>query len=235
MGRQRGPGARIPAGRRCRALARQRRADCGSRIPLSRRPPDPAGWLGVGAPRLACVEAGRSRRHARIRGSTVHHRCWDSEAEAGRFASAPTGWTFFLLDGTPSPVAGLTCKIAPLHAYELWPLGVLGPQAPTGPTDGAADVRPGNGANQGPSLLPGASVHEPIVLGSTDDESPDTMARRTARQPKGVRRRGHGHSAQPARGPMAQPASSTHRPRTGASHGHTRGTQAPAGAALSCP
>ena len=77
-------------------------------------------------------------------------------------------------------------------------------------------------------MRPGANVHEPIVLGSTDDESPDTVARRAAGPPKGVRWRGCGASAPPTQRPSAQPASNAHRPRTAASPAYTRDTQATA-------
>ena len=48
--------------------------------------------------------------------------------------------------------------------------------------------RLGNSHDEGPGVRPGANVHKPIILGSIDDESPDTVARMAARQPKSVRR-----------------------------------------------
>ena len=111
-------------------------------------------------------------------------RRWDSEAEADRYASPPPGWTFFLPDDVPWPAARFTCRIAPVHAYQVWLLGALGPLASAGQEGGASDVRRGNSHDEGPGVRPGANVHEPIILGSTDDESPNTVARRAARQPK---------------------------------------------------
>ena len=73
-----------------------------------------------------------------IRGVPVLHcSSWDSEAEANRDANPPPGWTFFLPDSVPGPAAGFTCTIAPVHAYQLCPMGALGPQALTGQADGA--------------------------------------------------------------------------------------------------
>ena len=62
---------------------------------------------------------------------------WDCEAEADLYASPPPGWTFFLPDDVPWPAAGFTCRIAPIHAYQVWPLGALGPWARTRQERGA--------------------------------------------------------------------------------------------------
>ena len=52
---------------------------------------------------------------------------WDNEAEAHRYASAPPGWEFFLPDDVPWPTPGFGVEIRPVHAYQLWALGTLGP------------------------------------------------------------------------------------------------------------
>ena len=76
-------------------------------------------------------------------------------------------------------------------------------------------------------MRPGTDVHTPIVLGSTEDESPDTVARRAARQSKSVRRlRGVSAPAPGRQGP--EPASTTHRPHVGPRSGQLRGTRHPA-------
>ena len=62
---------------------------------------------------------------------------WDSEVEGDRYASPPPGWKFFLPDDVPWPAAGFTCRIAPVHAYQVWPMGALGPWAPAGQEGGA--------------------------------------------------------------------------------------------------
>ena len=80
---------------------------------------------------------------------------------------------FFLPDEVPWPAAGFTCRITPVHAYQLWRLGAPGPQVPTGPEGGASDVRLGNGNDEGPNMRHGANMHEPIILASIDDESPE--------------------------------------------------------------
>ena len=160
---------------------------------------------------------------------------WNSEAEADRYASPPPGWKFFLPDAVPWLAAGFTCRIAPVHTYQVWPLGALGPQAPAGQEGGVSDVCPGNSHDEGPGVCPGANVHEPIILGSTDDESPDTMARRAARQPKIFRKRGPGALAPPAQRPGAKPASSARRPRMAVTPAYTRGTQATAAGAPGRP
>ena len=160
---------------------------------------------------------------------------WDSEAEADRYASPPPGWKFFLPHDVPWPAAGFACRIAPVHAYQVWPLGALGPQAPAGQEGGASDGCPGNSHDEGPGVCPGANVHEPIILGSTDDKSPDTVARRAARQPKSVCRRGRGASAPVAQRPGTQLASIARRPRTSITPAYTRGTQATAAGAPGRP
>ena len=110
---------------------------------------------------------------------------WDNEAEANRYASAPPGWEFFLPDNVPWPTAGFGVEIRPIHAYQLWALGTLGPRGPDG-TDAAPappDVRAGNCSSQGADLRGDSYMRDTIVLGSSSDESADTVARRAARQP----------------------------------------------------
>ena len=87
---------------------------------------------------------------------------WDSEAEAGTSASAP-----------PPPTPQIGVQYAPVHAYELWAMA---------PAPSAPDVSPGHRSAQGPSVQQRANTQEPSVRGSTDDECPETVARRASRQ-----------------------------------------------------
>ena len=140
---------------------------------------------------------------------------WDNEAEAHRYASAPPGWEFFLPDNVPWPTAGSGVEIRPLHAYQLWALGTLGPRGPDG-TDAAPaqpDVRAGNHGGQGADLRGDSDMRDTIVLGSSSDESPDTVACRAARHPREGQRKAHvhrtvarGRSAPAARATRAAPA-----------------------------
>ena len=185
---------------------------------------------------------------------------WDNEAEANRYASAPPGWEFFLPDNVPWPTAGFGVEIRPVHAYQLWALGTLGPRGPDG-TDAAPappDVRAGNRGSQGADLRGDSDMQDTIVLGSSSDESPDTVARRAARHPRESQRRAfvhrtaaRGRSAPAARATRAAPAPkpqpkhaaggaaerqpaaaprSTTVPRVTPARASTRGTQAPGGA-----
>ena len=51
----------------------------------------------------------------------------DSQAEADKYASPPPGWDFHLPDMVPWPALGFATRLAPLHAYQPWPMGALGP------------------------------------------------------------------------------------------------------------
>ena len=184
---------------------------------------------------------------------------WDNEAEAHRYASAPPGWEFFLPDNVPWPTPGFGVEIRPVHAYQLWALGTLGPRGPdgTGAAPAPPDVRAGNHGGQGTGLRGDSDMQETIVLGSSSDESPGTVARRAARHPREGQRKAYvhravarGRSAPAARATRAEPAPkprakraadgaadrraaaprSAAVPRVTPARASTRGTQAPGGA-----
>ena len=185
---------------------------------------------------------------------------WDNEAEAHRYASAPPGWEFFLPDNVPWPTAGFGVEIRPVHAYHLWALSTLGPRGPDGTDTAPAqpDVRAGNHGGQGAGLRGDSDMRDTIVLGSSSDGSPDTVARRAARHPRESQRKAHvhrtvarGRSAPAARATRAAPAPkpqprqaaggaadrraaaaprSVAVPRVTPARASTRGTQAPGGA-----
>ena len=185
---------------------------------------------------------------------------WDNEAEAHRYASAPPGWEFFLPDNVPWPTAGFGAEIRPVHGYQLWALGTLGPRGPDGTDTALAqpDVRAGDHGGQGAGLRGDSYMRDTIVLGSSRDESPDTVARRAARHPRESQRKAHvhrtvarGQSAPAARATRAAPAPkpqpkqaaggaadrraaaaprSAAVPRVTPARASTRGTQAPGGA-----
>ena len=184
---------------------------------------------------------------------------WDNEAEAHRYASAPPGWEFFLPDNVPWPTPGFGVEIRPVHAYQPWALGTLGPRGPdgTGAAPAPPDVRAGNHGGQGTGLRGDSDMQETIVLGSSSDESPGTVARRAARHPREGQRKAYvhravarGRSAPAARATRAEPAPkprakqaadgaadrraaaprSAAVPRVTPARASTRGTQAPGGA-----
>ena len=166
---------------------------------------------------------------------------WDNEAEANRYASAPPGWEFFLPDNVPWPTAGFGVEIRPVHAHQLWALGTLGPRGPDGTdtTPAQPNVRAGNHGGQVAGLRGDSAMRDTIVLGSSSDESPDTVARRAARHPRESQRKAHvhrsvarGRSAPAARAARAAPAPKPQPKQAAGGATDRRATAAPRSAAV---
>ena len=81
------------------------------------------------------------------------------------------GCEFHLPDDTPWPAPRFTG----ISRHQMWPMGALRSQAPAGIAEAPLDVSPGHAAGKGIGVPPTANVHEPIVLGSTGDECPNTV------------------------------------------------------------